>query len=204
MVGLKGLQTIPEETTPHWDTELAQALLMTLEKLKYPIGRFKAPETISAQDRNRFINDLQHLPKQIKDLVSDLNNQQLDTPYRPGGWTIRQVVHHLPDSHLNSYIRFKWALTEPQPLIKAYHEDLWAELPDGSQAPVELSLSLLDSLHLRWVWLLQHIKEEDWKRCFIHPETNKLVPLDVNLSLYSWHGKHHLAHIQSVITTQNW
>lgn len=177
---------------------------MILEQQKYPIGKFKVPQTISAGDRTKYINDLELLPHQIKNAVSGLSDGQLDTPYRPHGWTIRQVVHHLPDSHLNSYIRFKWTLTENQPLIKAYHEDLWAQLPDGKKAPVELSLSLLESLHIRWVWLLRSLNPEDWKRCFIHPETNKSVPLDVNLSLYSWHGKHHLAHIRSVISTRNW
>ena len=177
---------------------------MTLEQLRYPIGKFVTPDTITSNDRDRYINDLEILPQQIRNAVSGLDDRQLDTPYRPEGWTIRQVIHHLPDSHLNSYIRFKWTLTEEQPLIKAYNEQLWAELPDGKTAPIQISLSLLESIHSRWVWFLRNIKEEDWQRCFTHPETNKLVPLDVNLSLYSWHGKHHLAHIRSVISTQNW
>ena len=118
---------------------------MELEQLKYPIGRFESPQKITSGDRVQYINDLELLPGQIRTAVSNLNDRQLDTPYRPQGWTIRQVVHHIPDSHLNSYIRFKWALTEDQPLIKAYNQQDWAELPDGKEAPVELSLALLEA-----------------------------------------------------------
>jgi len=178
--------------------------MMNLEKLKYPIGKFVIPELITPNDRTDYIKDLEMLPQQIKNVVEGLDDRQLDTPYRPEGWTIRQVVHHLPDSHLNSYIRYKWTLTEDQPLIKAYNQKEWALLPDGKSAPIDISLSLLESLHTRWVWLLRSITDEQWKRCFEHPETGKLVRLDVNLSLYSWHGHHHLSHIQSLITRENW
>ncbi len=177
---------------------------MNLEQLKYPIGKHVIPEQITVDDRERFIRDLELLPEQIKSAVINLNTEQLDTPYRPQGWTIRQVVHHLPDSHLNSYIRFKWTLTEDQPLIKAYDEKSWAELPDSENAPIEISLSLLQAIHTRWVWLLRNLRHEDWNKSFKHPESNKLISLDVNLSLYSWHGKHHLAHIRSLIDRQNW
>jgi hypothetical protein len=177
---------------------------MEMEQLKYPIGRFMAPDQITPEDRNGFIHDLEILPQQVNHAVKNLNDDQLDTPYRPEGWTNRQVVHHLPDSHLNSYIRFKWTLTEDQPLIKAYNEKEWALLPDGQQAPISISLTLLESIHTRWVWFLNKIEDDQWKKCFEHPETGKLVPLDVNLSLYSWHGKHHLAHIRALISRKNW
>ena len=177
---------------------------MNPEQLRYPIGRFVVPEQITAEDRANYIKDLESLPRQIKDVVLGLNEEQLDTPYRPEGWTVRQLVHHIPDSHLNSYIRFKWTLTEDQPVIKAYDEKEWALLPDARNAPVELSLSLLETIHARWVWFLRSLKDEQWKKSFQHPETNKMVPLDLNLSLYSWHGKHHLAHIQSLINRMKW
>ena len=128
----------------------------------------------------------------------------MDTPYREGGWTLRQVVHHVVDSHLNSYIRFKWTLTENDPQIKAYEESLWAELPEAKTAPVSLSLDLLRALHARWVMMLRHMTPEDWKRRYFHPEMQKWVPLDRNLGLYAWHGKHHLAHITQLKARKGW
>lgn len=177
---------------------------MNENDLKYPIGNFAPPAHISANHRGQFIDNLDALPGQIKSIVANLSETQLDTPYRDGGWTVRQVVHHLPDSHLNSYIRFKWALTEDQPKIKAYDEKAWAMLPDAMEAPIELSLSLLESIHNRWVYLLKSLQEADWKRSFEHPETNKTVPLDLNLALYSWHGRHHLAHIERLVERKRW
>ena len=177
---------------------------MDINQLKYPIGKFRAPYRITPATRENYINDLERLPGQITEAVKGLTNNQLDTAYRPEGWTIRQVVHHIPDSHLNSYIRYKWALTEKQPLIKAYHEKEWAQLPDALKGPVEMSLELLQDLHKRWVWLLRNLSQEDWSKCFIHPETGKQIPLDLNLSLYSWHGKHHLAHITSLKERKGW
>ncbi|GJM30302.1 MAG: putative metal-dependent hydrolase YfiT [Cyclobacteriaceae bacterium] len=172
--------------------------------LKYPIGKFKAPYRVTTQDRERYIMDLEKLPGKLRTGVESLTEAQLDVPYRKHGWTVRQVVHHLSDSHLNSYIRFKLSLTENQPIIKSYDEKAWAELPDSQQGPVEFSLDLLESIHRRWVYLLRNMKESDWKKSFRHPETNKVIPLDLNLSLYSWHGKHHLAHIESLISRQGW
>ena len=136
--------------------------------------------------------------------VAGLNDKQLDTPYRPEGWTLRQVVHHVVDSHINSYIRFRWTLTEDHPTIKAYEQTSWAVLPDAQSAPVELSLQLLEALHARWIVLLRSIREEDWKKAYLHPETQKSVPLDINLALYAWHGKHHTAHIQKLRDRMQW
>ena len=135
--------------------------------------------------------------------VAGLTPEQLDTPYRPGGWTVRQVVHHVPDSHINSYVRFKLALTEEEPTIKPYDEARWAKLADTATTPVEVSLTLLDSLHSRWVPLLQSLTEADFARQFRHPELG-MVRLDRNLALYAWHGKHHVAHITSLRERMGW
>lgn len=177
---------------------------MDIETLKYPIGKFKPPWKISPGQRLDFIEDLASLPDMLFETVSGLTEAQLDTPYRPQGWTVRQVIHHLPDSHAHSYIRFKWALTEQQPLIKAYDETRWAEMIDSQTAPPQFSLQMLKGLHGRWVWLLKNIKDSDWSRCFVHPETKKHIPLDFNLALYAWHGKHHHAHITSLIIRKGW
>ena len=135
--------------------------------------------------------------------MQGLSQEKLNTPYRPGGWTVRQVVHHLPDSHLNSYVRFKLALTEDEPTIKPYYEDRWAELQEAKTAPIELSLALLDSLHKRWVLMLRSMKSEDWKRTFRHPDLG-VVSLEKNVALYSWHGRHHVAHITSLRERMGW
>ena len=177
---------------------------MDINQLKYPIGEFRAPYRITPATRENYINDLERLPGQMTEAVEGLSDEQLDTAYRPEGWTIRQVVHHVTDSHLNGYIRYKWALTEPDPLIKAYNEQAWAILPDSLEGPVEMSLHLLTSLHTRWVWLLKSISDEDWSKSFNHPETGNQVQLDLDLSLYSWHGKHHLAHITSLVERKGW
>jgi hypothetical protein len=170
-------------------------MMERMDELKYPIGRFKLEGPVTAEQRRQWIEEIAALPAQVREAVAGLSSSQLDTPYRPGGWTIRQVIHHLADSHLNSYIRYRLALTEEQPTIKAYKEDRWAELADAKEAPVELSLTLLDSMHQRWVLLMQAMGEADWKRAFVHPERG-VMTLETNLALYAWHGKHHLAHIQ--------
>jgi uncharacterized damage-inducible protein DinB len=139
----------------------------------------------------------------LRSAVADLNEDQLATPYRPGGWNVRQVVHHLPDSHLNSYIRFRLALTEDNPVVKPYQEAAWAELHDARSAPIELSLALLESLHQRWALLLRSLSERDFARTFQHPELGQLT-LAWNLGLYAWHGRHHLAHITNLRTNQGW
>jgi len=176
---------------------------MDAPDLRYPIGKVQFPETVSVDDRNRFIREIAEAPLNLREAVKGLSDPQLDTPYRPGGWTLRQVIHHVPDSHMNSYVRFRWALTEDNPDIKAYHEDLWAELPDAKTAPVEVSLRLLESLHSRWVGLLRSLGDEDWKRTFKHPSLGP-IRLDQNAAIYAWHGRHHTAHITGLRQRMNW
>ena len=149
------------------------------------------------------LEDIEQTPARLRAAVRGLNDHQLDTPYREGGWTVRQVVHHVPDSHMNSYVRFKLALTEDEPTICPYMENLWAELPEARSAPIELSLSLLESLHKRWILVLRGIKPADWKRNLRHPELG-LVSLEKNLAIYAWHGKHHVAHITSLRERMGW
>ena len=172
---------------------------LDLEELKYPIGKFIKPKRITLESISRWIDEIEHLPHQIRVAVEGLNDKQLDTPYRPDGWTIRQVVHHLPDSHMNSYIRFRWALTEDKPKIKAYHEDRWAELQDAKHGNIDISLILLEAIHIRWALLLRSLSLEQLHKSFIHPDSKKEVRLDENIGIYAWHGKHHLAHIENCV-----
>jgi hypothetical protein len=171
--------------------------------LRYPIGRFRAPAIVTEGDRNNAIDAIAALPSQMRAAVQGWTAGRLDTPYRPDGWTVRQVLHHVPESHMNSYIRCKLALTEDEPTIKPYDEDAWAHLPDATTAPVDLSLDLLDTLHQRWVFLLRSIRDEEWNRTFRHPESG-VVRLDMNVMLYAWHGKHHLAHITGLRDRMRW
>ncbi len=171
--------------------------------LRYPIGPFQFDGGISADERRRLVDEIEQAPAKLRAAVHGLSAEQLDTPYRPGGWTVRQVVHHLPDSHLNAYTRFKLALTEQEPVIKPYEQDRWAELSDARTAPVELSLALLESLHRRWVLLLRSLTASDFVRTFKHPEMG-VVSLDKNLALYAWHGKHHVAHITALRERMGW
>jgi len=175
-----------------------------LYQLKFPIGEFEAPLKMSALDIKHGIRIIQQLPEQLKEAVIGLSETQLDTPYRPGGWTIRQVIHHLPDSHLNSYIRFKWTLTEASPIIKVYQEADWANLSDYEITPIEVSLNLLKSLHQRWVIVLNSLEQEDFGKVFIHPETNEENRLDSTIANYAWHSQHHLAHIVNLKKRMNW
>lgn len=175
-----------------------------MEQLKYPIGDFQTPTTYSPQDIDNWISIIEKAPAQVEAAVKDLSDAQLNTPYRPEGWTIRQVVHHLPDSHMNSYIRFKWTLTENAPIIKAYDEQSWAELEDGKNAPIELSIQLLKSLHARWVLVLKNLSEADLEKHFTHPETGNKIPLKEMIALYAWHSQHHLSHITSLKERMNW
>jgi hypothetical protein len=174
-----------------------------MNDLRYPIGQFKFEGPFNENERQKLIAEIEETPSKLRDAVRGLSEQQLNTPYRPGGWTIRQVVHHLPDSHLNSYIRFKLALTEDQPTIKPYSQEKWAELHDYKNTPVEISLSLLEMLHTRWVILLRSMKESDFKKGFNHPEQG-IVSLERTLNLYAWHGKHHVAHITSLRERMGW
>ncbi len=171
--------------------------------LRYPIGQFKMEAMLTPEQLRHHIDEIAHAPAKLRQAVTGLSPEQLDTPYRPGGWTVRQVVHHLPDSHLNSYTRFKLALTEDQPTIKPFQEDRWAELEDGRAAPIEVSLDLLESLHKRWVLLLRSLKPLDFGRRFQHPELG-IVTLEKNVCLYSWHGRHHTAQITSLRKRMGW
>jgi hypothetical protein len=171
--------------------------------LRYPIGPFEFAGTLSNQERQVMIDQIAETPRKMREAVKGLNDQQLDTPYRPEGWTVRQVVHHVPESHLHSYTRFKLAITEDEPTIKPYFEDRWARLEDAQSAPVELSLDLLDALHGRWVWFLRSLRDEDFQRTFRHPELG-VVSLDKNVALYAWHGRHHVAHITSLRERERW
>jgi hypothetical protein len=171
--------------------------------VRYPIGKFSWAGTQTVEERNRRIDEIAATPARMRKAVAGLNTTQLDTPYRDGGWTVRQVAHHLPDSHMNSYIRFKFALTEHEPTIKPYDEARWAELIDGRTAPIEPSLSLLEGLHQRWTLLLTSLSEEDVKRRFHHPELG-VVTIDQYIALYAWHGAHHVAHITSLRERKGW
>jgi DinB superfamily len=170
--------------------------------LRYPIGKFQKTESATDEQRRSSIATIAEAPAKLRAAVSGLNEGQLDTPYRPGGWTVRQVVHHLADSHMNSFVRFKLALTEDEPTIKPYDEARWAELVDA-KGPVEPSLLLLESLHKRWVALLNALKPADWQRTFRHPERGTMT-LGDNLQLYAWHGRHHVAHIASLRERNGW
>jgi uncharacterized damage-inducible protein DinB len=170
---------------------------------RYPIGKFRYEGAPSEEQKQQFLEEIAQTPAQLRAAVHGLSDAQLDTPYRPGGWTIRQVVHHVPDSHLNSYVRFKLALTEDEPAIKTYAEDRWAELADTKATPVEVSLQLLESLHDRWLRLLRSLEPEDWKRTFRHPELGA-VTLEKALALYAWHGRHHVAHITELRKQMAW
>jgi uncharacterized damage-inducible protein DinB len=171
--------------------------------LRYPIGKFSYDGHLTEDQKRAFLDDIAQTPKNLRAAVQGLSEAQLDTPYRPAGWTVRQVVHHVPDSHLNSYMRFKLALTEDEPTIKPYAEDRWAELADTRSTPVEVSLTLLDSLHDRWVRLLRSLTPEEWKRTFRHPDLG-VMTLEKTLALYAWHGRHHVAHITTLRERSGW
>jgi hypothetical protein len=168
-----------------------------MEDLRYPIGKFKWDGNASEGQMRHWIDEIAAAPAHLRAAVHGLSPQQIDTPYRPGGWTVRQLVHHVPDSHLNSYVRFRLALTEQEPTIKPYDQERWAELPDSRTAPLDVSLSLLESLHERWVLLLRSLTAADWKRTFRHPDLG-VVNLEGTVALYAWHGRHHVAHITSL------
>ncbi|WP_437396926.1 YfiT family bacillithiol transferase [Flagellimonas lutimaris] len=176
----------------------------TLEQLRYPIGKFNMPESITENDLKQWITVLENLPQRLSDLVTPLTEQQLETPYRPEGWTVRQLVHHISDSHHNSYIRFKWALTEDTPTIKAYDEKAWAELFDTRTAPIQMSLNHLSAIHAKLVYLLKGLSSDDLKRTFIHPDGNQESTLEENIGRYAWHSNHHYAHIQNLIKRKGW
>lgn len=172
--------------------------------LRYPIGRFTLVEPSTDAVRRAALEDIAALPARMREAVGGLSEAQLDTPYRPGGWTVRQVVHHVPDSHMHAYIRLKLALTEDTPTIKPYDEKTWAELAD-TRMPIDISLELLNAIHARWVALLRVMKPQDWSRTFNHPEYPEGPrTLDWLLQVYSWHSRHHLAHITSLRQREGW
>jgi len=174
-----------------------------MEDIRYPVGKFQYSGPLSAEQRKAAIDEIASVPARLRKAVAGMSEQQLDTPYREGGWTVRQTIHHLADSHLNSYIRFRQAITEDVPTIKPYDEAVWAELPDAKSAPVEASLDLLDGMTQRWVMLLRSFNDAQWKRKFNHPERGEMT-VDMNLALYEWHGRHHLAHITNLAQRNGW
>lgn len=170
---------------------------------RYPIGKFQGAETYSLAERTAFIDRIASLPERLESAINNLTVSQLDTPYRDGGWTLRQVIHHLADSHINAYVRVKWTLTEDSPVIKAYDEKGWAATPETKADPA-LSLILIKALHAKWVTLLRGVDDEMVKRHFVHPETGKSVRIEHLIALYAWHGDHHLAHINELKRQRNW
>lgn len=174
------------------------------EQLSYPIGKFKFTEGAGEKEIQSWISDIEQLPVQLANAVKGLNEEQLNTPYRDGGWTVRQVVHHVADSHMNAYIRFKLALTEDKPTIKPYLEKLWAEIEDSTKLPVELSLSLIGPLHERMVYVLKTIKGNQFDRIVFHPESKREMSVKFLIALYAWHGRHHVAHITELRKRKNW
>src|SRR5215471_946103 len=171
--------------------------------LSYPIGKFDAKQSVAPESVPGLIQQIAAAPDTLRAAVHGLDDAQLDTPYRPGGWTVRQTVHHVGDSHMNSFIRFRLALTENEPAVGAYDQTLWGDLADTRTAPVDLSLQLIEGLHARWIVLLRSMAPGDFSRTFRHPELG-LVRLNTNLALYAWHGKHHTAHITRLRERMNW
>jgi len=196
----EGASLKPEADRDHL---LSSSQEKNMEDLRFPLGKFRYDGALSAEQKRAMLEEIAQTPANLKAAVKGLSDAQLDTEYRPGGWTVRQLVHHVPDSHLNSYVRFKLALTEDDPTIKTYAEDRWAELPDSKSPPIEVSLTLLDSLHDRWMRLLRSLSDEDWKRTFRHPDLGPMT-LEKTLALYSWHGKHHVAHVTELRKRMSW
>jgi len=174
-----------------------------MEDLRYPIGRFDVSLPVTSAQRPALIDAIAAAPAALRAAVAGLDDAQLDTPYREGGWTVRQVIHHVPDSHMNAYVRFKWTLTEDVPAIKTYDEDAWARLHDSRDTPVAVSLALLDVLHQRWVTLLRGMDDGAWARTLQHPEWGAL-DLPRLLGMYAWHGKHHTAHVTALRERMGW
>ena len=177
---------------------------MDLEKLKYPIGTFDCPSNITADIQQAWISILEHFPNRLNNLVSSLSENQLNTPYRPEGWTVRQTIHHIYDSHHNAYTRYKWALTEALPTIKAYDEKAWAETADAKNAPIELSLTAINSLHAKWVYLIKGLSQEQLLKEFHHPARNRNYTLLESVGSYAWHSNHHYAHIENLLKREGW
>lgn len=175
-----------------------------LEFLKYPLGRFKSPDKITSDDRRQWIKSIETLPASLKRLTESWNNNQWNTPYRPGGWTARQLIFHISDSHMNSLLRFKLGLTEDCPTIKPYDQDAWVNMSDVSQLSPHVSLELIDGIHQRFSNVLNNMSNDDFHRDIFHPELNKKMSLEKMLALYGWHSEHHLAHLKNLSKTQGW
>lgn len=175
-----------------------------LETLRYPIGKYHKPESHTPELRAEWISILEALPSWMDVVIENLDEAQLQTEYRPGGWTVNQVIHHLADSHMNAYVRVKLALTEDNPQIKPYKEELWAKLPDSQMVPVNVSVTLLHALHRRWVATLKAMTESDWDRTYFHPESQRNVPLWEVAALYAWHSRHHTEHIRKLRERMGW
>jgi hypothetical protein len=188
-----------EEEAPSFYLKIqSKKIISIMENLKFPVGRFLAPKEISTENLEEWSAIIESFPAMLKAETDKLTQAQLDTPYRPEGWTVRQVVHHCADSHMNSFIRFKLALTEENPTIKPYHENLWAELEDAKDMPIGTSLKILEGLHHRWVVLIKSLSPEDLQKTFFHPANQKTISLATTIALYAWHSKHHLGHVKLV------
>ena len=174
-----------------------------MSDVRYPIGKFDMGIKVTSELVSSWINELEVTPRNLRKSVDGLEDWQMDTPYRDGGWTPRQIVHHIADSNMNSYVRFKLAVTEEEPVVKGYNETEWSRLVDARTAPVESSLILLDGLHVRWVIFLRSLSEKDLVRCFVHPDSGR-VPLGLNIGAYAWHGQHHMAHIMGLRERMSW
>ena len=177
---------------------------MNTKNINYPIGRFKLPSIIDNNQINLWISTLENFPDRIENLVATLTQEQIDTPYRTDGWTVRQLVHHLYDSHHNSYTRFKWALTEKSPLIKGFDERAWADLFDSKNGPIELSIHAIIALHAKWVYLLKGLNLADLQQSFVNPDENKTITLAENIGFYAWHCNHHFAKINNLLQEKGW
>jgi len=175
-----------------------------IKNLQYPLGHFSYPAHVTKEVVSKWIRILEELPATLENLVKHLSDEQLETPYRPEGWTVRQLVHHIADSHHHSYTRFKWALTENEPLIKAYEEKAWSSLFDAKTAPIEISLSYLKALHAKMVFLFRGLSSEELEKCYVHPDGNTKVTVKENIGKYAWHSQHHCAHIQGLLRRKGW
>jgi hypothetical protein len=178
--------------------------ILTLDQLRYPVGKFAFKADADEKEIKQWISEIEQMPAHLKNAVKGLNDTQLNTPYREGGWSVRQVVHHLADSHMNAYMRFKLALTEDKPNIKPYLEKAWAEMEDSLNLPIDISVSILEPLHTRWVYMLKTIKGNQFDRSVFHPESKREMTVKFLMALYAWHGKHHVAHITSLRKIKGW